>query len=375
MIVELHILQNFPPASLNRDDTNSPKDCEFGGHRRARISSQCLKRSVRLSEDFRSRLGGSTSIRTKRLHAQLKRLLELPPDPDKSSDEAVSSLIENVYCKMDSKSAQQTSVPLYLSARELAALADRIRPHWNDFLADADKAFSKHCKGIEKELTDCCSSDIALFGRMMAEKPAQNIDAASQVAHAISTNRLSMEMDFFTAVDDLLPAGESGAGMMGIVEYNSSCFYRYSNVDVSQLTRNLRNDLDLVRKTLQAFIHASITAIPSGKQTSTAARTMPSFILGVVRTDASAWSLANAFVKPIAPSRANNEDIVEGSIIALGKYWSALTDAFGAEGVATKVACSIGYQCPENLADAAVPSVNRFVDRIVAAVEIEEVVS
>ena len=47
MFVELHILQNFAPSNLNRDDTNAPKDCEFGGFRRARISSQCIKRSIR----------------------------------------------------------------------------------------------------------------------------------------------------------------------------------------------------------------------------------------------------------------------------------------------------------------------------------------
>ena len=43
MFVEIHILQNFAPSNLNRDDTGMPKDCEFGGYRRARISSQCFQ--------------------------------------------------------------------------------------------------------------------------------------------------------------------------------------------------------------------------------------------------------------------------------------------------------------------------------------------
>ena len=43
MIIELHILQNFPPSCLNRDDTNSPKECEFGGYRRARSPASVLK--------------------------------------------------------------------------------------------------------------------------------------------------------------------------------------------------------------------------------------------------------------------------------------------------------------------------------------------
>ena len=49
MIIELHMLQNFAPSCLNRDDTNSPKECEFGGYRRARISSQCIKRAIRFT--------------------------------------------------------------------------------------------------------------------------------------------------------------------------------------------------------------------------------------------------------------------------------------------------------------------------------------
>lgn len=46
-IVEIHVLQNFAPSNLNRDDTGAPKDALFGGTRRARISSQCSKRAVR----------------------------------------------------------------------------------------------------------------------------------------------------------------------------------------------------------------------------------------------------------------------------------------------------------------------------------------
>ena len=36
MFIEIHTIQNFAPSNLNRDDTGSPKECEFGGHRRAR---------------------------------------------------------------------------------------------------------------------------------------------------------------------------------------------------------------------------------------------------------------------------------------------------------------------------------------------------
>jgi len=48
MKIELHLLQSFPPANLNRDENGMPKSTVFGGRPRARISSQCQKRAVRM---------------------------------------------------------------------------------------------------------------------------------------------------------------------------------------------------------------------------------------------------------------------------------------------------------------------------------------
>ena len=47
LFAEFHLIQNFAPSNLNRDDTGAPKDAMFGGYRRARVSSQCFKRAVR----------------------------------------------------------------------------------------------------------------------------------------------------------------------------------------------------------------------------------------------------------------------------------------------------------------------------------------
>jgi CRISPR system Cascade subunit CasC len=66
MFIELHILQNFAPSNLNRSDTGAPKDCEFGGHRRARISSQCLKRAIRRDAGFNKHLAEYGGGRRKR---------------------------------------------------------------------------------------------------------------------------------------------------------------------------------------------------------------------------------------------------------------------------------------------------------------------
>ena len=73
------------------------------------------------------------------------------------------------------------------------------------------------------------------------------------MGHAISTHRVGTEFDFYTAVDDLRPETTEGAGMMGTVEFNSACFYRYSNLDLRQFLDNLQGDEDLARAGLGAF--------------------------------------------------------------------------------------------------------------------------
>jgi CRISPR system Cascade subunit CasC len=184
-----------------------------------------------------------------------------------------------------------------------------------------------------KELKSRTSApDIAMFGRMLAEKPELNIDAACQVAHAISTHRVNMEMDFYTAVDDLLGKEETGAGMMGVLPFNSACFYRYVRIDWNQLLVNLNGDSELARRTVEAFLRAAVLAVPSGKQNSYAANNPPDFLLGVVRQDGQAWSLANAFEKPVRADMGGG--FVAPSIKALDAYWGNLVERFGNGGIA-----------------------------------------
>jgi len=183
------------------------------------------------------------------------------------------------------------------------------------------------------------ASDIALFGRMVADLPDINVDAASQVAHAISTHKVIMDFDFYTAVEDLPLEEETGAAMMGTVEFNSACFYRYSNVNVDELNKNLDYDEDLSRKTIKAFLRASVAAIPTGKQNSFAALNPPDFVLVIVREDASPVSLANAFEKPV--TIRSNKGLVEESIKALDNYWIRFTSAYGDNGIKTKTAIRV----------------------------------
>lgn len=366
MLVELHLLQNFAPSNLNRDDTNSPKDCEFGGVRRARISSQAIKRAMR--DEFKRTATNlmpeeHRATRTKRLAGELTKRFVAAGREQEQAEAVAQAAVQGLGLKFQNEGAAiadlKTQYLLFLGNSEVAELAAVCDEHWDALVkvaqpeaAATGRAAKKATKAalpsevasaLSRVLTGGRAADVSLFGRMLADLPDRNIDAASQVAHAISTNRVSMEFDFYTAVDDLKPEDNDGADMLGTVEFNSSCFYRYANVDLTQLTRNLGDDQELVAQTVEAYIRAAVRAIPTGKQNSMAAQNPPSFVMVVVR-DHGLWSLANAFVTPVRPR--DGEDLVVGSQKALDRYWSRLTGVYGADGIR-----SVGFVSLDTLGD------------------------
>ena len=346
MIIELHILQNFSPSNLNRDDTNNPKDCEFGGVRRARISSQCIKRATRLAPVFAQTTGVEVGERTKWLMRLLKDKLVEGGKKAEEAEKILSELVNAYYSKPDGKEKTKTAVLLYVSKSEVAALAKTVMDNWDDLSGDESKAtiekLAKEWRKINQGITS--APDIALFGRMLAEHPELNLEAASQVAHAISTHRVTMEMDYYTAVDDLQPDDTSGAGMIGFTSFNSACFYRYACIDWEQLKSNLNGEADLARKTVEAFLRSSIEAVPTGKQTSFAANNPPGFLLAVVRRSGAAWSLANSFEQPVYPAREGG--YLRPSIKAMDTYWGQLTQVYGCEGIQKLAALSLDAEAP-----------------------------
>ncbi|MCA9878635.1 MAG: type I-E CRISPR-associated protein Cas7/Cse4/CasC [Thermomicrobiales bacterium] len=376
MLLELHMLQNFAPSNLNRDDTGSPKDCDFGGVRRARISSQCQKRAIR--EAFRSSAllpAENLGVRTKRLAEAVARRLTALGHPEDEARQVAEAAIAGVGLGLK---AGETEYLIFLGDDEIAAIASACHDNWDALTGAATGARTskKEAKAaVPKELAAALgkalagdrAADVALFGRMLADLPARNRDAACQVAHALSTNAVSMEFDFFTAVDDLKPAAEDvGAGMLGTVEFNSSCYYRYANIDLGQLLENLGGDTDLARATVRAFLTAAVHAVPTGKQNSFAAQNPPSLVMGVVREDG-AWSLANAFVKPVRPT--TDDDLIGQSISALADYWKRLTGMYGDDGVKTHgVAVDGGYAKRLNtLEDALSSNVPELIDDLTGA--------
>jgi CRISPR system Cascade subunit CasC len=329
--IELHLIQNFAPSCLNRDDTGAPKDAMFGGYRRSRISSQCLKRAIRVT------FSNADLLKPEELGMRTRNVVSLLADKlaDKGIIEATSA-IENALKILDLKlkpskskgkedgpKSPQTEYLLFLSNNAITTLADLIAEHHDALIAD------KVPREVKKAIEECVGSasavDVALFGRMLADRKELNVDAAAQVAHAISTHRVDRESDFFTAVDDWTQSGEADAGMLGTVEFNSSCQYRYAVVNYDQLLRNLGGDNVWAQRGLLAFLKAAVQAIPTGKQNTFAAHNLPSFIAYAVH-EGQPVSLANAFEVPV---KAGQSGLAAASVLELQKHANRLGEAYG----------------------------------------------
>lgn len=347
-LIEIHALQNFAPSNLNRDDTGAPKDAFFGGTKRARISSQCLKRSVRqYFTDLIARQAlnpEDMAVRSKRvLDAIVKALINKGRTQPESEEKARLALAAmELKIKDDGKSEYL----LFLGQRELSSIADIIDEQWDSISASEKaaaegkkpaKAKKQAAENANPELKRCLENifnggkavDVALFGRMLADMPEKNQYAACQVAHAISTHAVEREFDFYTAVDDLKPEDSSGADMMGTVEFNSACFYRYAVIDWEKLVNNLQCDEELAAKGLRAFLEGFVIAEPTGKQNTFAAHNSPEFVVISVRRNTAPRNLANAFETPIRVRR--DESLTKKSAEALIQKSGALQAAFGGE--------------------------------------------
>ncbi|MBN8486780.1 MAG: type I-E CRISPR-associated protein Cas7/Cse4/CasC [Burkholderiales bacterium] len=332
LFLEFHLIQNFAPSNLNRDDTGAPKDALFGGQRRARVSSQCFKRAVRLaSHELELLPAVNRGVRTKKLKDLLvSKLVGRPADEAAAK---IESVLASAGLKL--KDDGKTEYLLFLGEGEVSALAALIDQHWDDVVVSTEKKSKKDAKAgapadlgkkVKALMDGGKAVDVALFGRMLADLPQVNQDAACQVAHAISTHRVEREFDYFTAVDDKGDEDETGAGMIGQVEFNSATFYRYAVLDLNKLLGNLQEDRELALSAVQAFALAMARAVPSGKQNSFAAHNPPEF-LGVCLRHAAPMNLANAFEKPVAPRR--DTSLSAQSIEALANYEGKLAAVYG----------------------------------------------
>ncbi|MCB1704627.1 MAG: type I-E CRISPR-associated protein Cas7/Cse4/CasC [Halioglobus sp.] len=293
--IEFHILQSFPVTCLNRDDVGAPKSAIVGGVTRARVSSQCWKRQVRLAmQDFGIKLG----VRTKKSGDMFSQACRA-----KGASEEQAAACGQFMAKQLSEDTL-----LFISGSEADAFADYALEIGFDAAKIKDKELAKIAK---KALTPSVDAlDIALFGRMVAKAADMNVEAAASFAHAISTHKVSNEVEFFTALDDLQT--EPGSAHMGSLEFNSATYYRYVSLDLGQLVHTLGEDG--LAQAVEAFVKALFVAVPNARQTT--------------QSGASPWEFARVFVRsgqrlqvPFETSvRATQGGYLEASITELKSY-------------------------------------------------------
>lgn len=263
-IIEYHILQSFPVTCLNRDDVGAPKTAIIGGYTRARVSSQCWKRSVRLAlRNSGARMG----IRTKKVetlfHDECIKLGASEEQAKRCSELMAKELVDDTL--------------LFISSSEATRFAEFAK----EKLFDAKQLEGKEIIKVGKKAVAPAidALDIALFGRMVAKAADMNVEAAASFSHAISTHKISNDIDFFTALDDLQE--EPGSAHMGSLEFNSATYYRYVSLDLEQLKDTLGKEG--LKEAVRQFSEALFIAIPQARQTT--------------QSGASPWEYANVTVR------------------------------------------------------------------------------
>ncbi|GAA3733847.1 type I-E CRISPR-associated protein Cas7/Cse4/CasC [Streptomyces tremellae] len=351
-IIDVHVLQTVPPSNLNRDDTGTPKTAVYGGVRRARVSSQAWKRATRRA--FQDLLDpAELGVRTRRVAELLAdRITAVEPSLDRTAALALAAetlhtatgskievprrRAESAKKKGEPEPPPQSSYLMFLSSRQLDGLA-RLAVEGADDIKSFLKA--KENKDRARELADTRHSvDIALFGRMVADSADINVDAAAQVAHAISVHQVENESDYYTAVDDENEREEeSGAGMIGTVDFNSATLYRYAALDVDRLRDNLgaglRSDEPLhepVTRAVRAFLHGFVASMPTGKINTFGNHTLPEAVLVTLRS-ARPISFVAAFEEPVlAPQAAGGH--LRGACTQLLSHVSDIEKAYDVTG-------------------------------------------
>ncbi|MET7639611.1 type I-E CRISPR-associated protein Cas7/Cse4/CasC [Streptomyces sp. NPDC005438] len=360
-IVDIHVLQTVPPSNLNRDDTGTPKTAVYGGVRRSRVSSQAWKRATRTA--FQQLLDPTElGVRTKKV-AQLigDTIRELQPEiATEESWELARAVVEaGTGSKLavperkkpkkgkDTDAAEEEAKPLppessylmFLSAQQRRGLAE-LAVEGRDDIAAFLKV--KENKERVREIADTRHSvDIALFGRMVADGADINVDASAQVAHAISVHAVENESDYYTAVDDENTEEETGAGMIGTVEFNSATLYRYAALDVDRLADNLGQGLDEeadstapVRRAVEAFVRGFVSSLPTGKINTFAHHTPPDAIVVKLR-ESRPVNFVGAFEEPTMAESGSGH--VRQASERLAEQIADVEEKFGETALATWV--------------------------------------
>jgi CRISPR system Cascade subunit CasC len=341
--VQLHILTGYPPANLNRDDLGSPKTVIVGGANRLRISSQSLKRAWRTSDVFKESLDNNVGVRTREMGVKVFDALT----EGLTLQEAMEGKTEGGLKKLSPKAAAEVAgnvVKVFASlvkptkdekdaeGKERAALKTGQLVHYGpkeiegiatlvERAREGEKIGESDMSILRKEHA---AADIAMFGRMLADHPGSNMEASAQVGHAFTVQKVAVEDDFFSAVDDLNKAAEeSGAGHLGVNMFGAGLFYLYVCVDRGLLEENLGGDKDLATRALHALTQAALTVAPTGKQASYASRAYAAYVLAEKGPE-QPRSLAVSFLKP-----AQGGDMFQWSVDSMETVKSNMDKVYG----------------------------------------------
>ena len=288
-LIELHILQSFPVSSLNRDDVGAPKTAVFGGATRARLSSQCLKRAARTFARDEYPEAQFNGIRSRRLVepfiAAFQKAGLNAADSAKKTDE-----VRKALSTIDTKDKNLVTTAVFLSPGEIEQIA-------------ASVASGTEPKKAVKKASRLDATDIALFGRMIANDASLNVEAAAMFGHALSTHEAANDIDFFIAVDERKTAAaeDSGAGMIGTLEFTSALYYRYAALNLDLLAKDTHlggMTPEQRRAVVAAFLRSVIRAVPGARKASMNAATLPGYVLGIAKEKGQPLQLVNAFLKP-----------------------------------------------------------------------------
>jgi CRISPR system Cascade subunit CasC len=314
MLIEIHAIQNHSPANLNRDDLGAPKTCYFGGVLRSRISSQCIKRSIRMSGEFKALCGG---VRTRQLAKLIADKVTGKPNVKKRAAKILKE------CGIAPKDEDRSDMLVFTTREAIQEMVALLQS--GD--GKTDEQLATEFGRLIAERT--AVPDMALSGRMLETGVLKDttVDAALQVAHAISTHEARPEVDYYVAADDI-PGDDAGAGYVDEALFASACFYKYFSIHWETLVANLKgygkNHEELAAHTVGAFIRAAALVNPTGKQNSFAAHNPPDGMMIEIKD--TPISYANAFAKPAAQGE---RDIISQSIAQLGQYVYDLDTGYG----------------------------------------------
>ena len=319
--IQIHLLTSYPPANLNRDDQGRPKTARMGGYDRLRVSSQSLKRRWRTSEIFEQAMGDNMGTRTKRLGVEVCEALLAAGIKEKQAKEWATE-IAGVFGK-GKKDSLEIEQLVHVSPEERQLIDSLVAK-----LIEEGRKPEKEELDLLREKTTAV--DIALFGRMLASKPEFNVEAACQVAHAISVHSVVIEDDYFTAVDDLNDGREdAGSSHIGETGFAAGLFYSYICVNRQQLIDNLRGDSELADKAIGSLIEAAVKVAPSGKQNSFAQQGYASYVLAEAGNQ-QPRSLAVSYLKPVEMRGYGAADYLTQAIDAIRAQQAGFDQAYGA---------------------------------------------